>query len=365
MEGILRLINTGVLSSAVKRDSIQVSETEPEMLHEKTTIAAAARLIGETLKSHYAQDPAPIFKKAGIDPSRLNISGARYPWSAMQRLWIEAAEATGDPCFGLTVGRNIRPTTFHALGFSWLASRTLLESLQRLVRYTKLITTAPVELNLTLEGDNWALDDRVKHIGLQGADEISVDAFFMAVVGLCRQACNRHFHAAEVHLHRVDDSHADTYIQAFEAPVFFGAEVDRILFNRELLEAPLPGDNLELALVNDRIAEEYIVALDPSTVSTAVRKLLVELLPSGDANQQTIASQMNRSLSTLQRQLAAENTNYKAIREQTRRELAEQYVREGNYSLSQIAYLLGFSDQSNFSRAFRRWTGHSPGTYAR
>ena len=138
-----------------------------------------------------------------------------------------------------------------------------------------------------------------------------------------------------------------------------------IAFDRVALEAPLPGGNLELALVNDRIAEEYIDALDPSTISTEVRKLLIELLPSGDANQQSIASQMNRSLSTLQRQLAAENTNYKEIREHTRRDLAEQYVREGHYSLSQIAYLLGFSDQSNFSRAFRRWTGHSPGTYAK
>jgi AraC-like DNA-binding protein len=63
--------------------------------------------------------------------------------------------------------------------------------------------------------------------------------------------------------------------------------------------------------------------------------------------------------------LNAEGTNYKDIREHTRRDLAEQYVREGRYSLSQIAYLLGFSDQSNFSRAFRRWTGHSPGTYAK
>lgn len=335
------------------------------MLHEKTTIAAAARLIGETLESQYAINPAPIFKAAGIDASRLDVAGARYPWNAMQRLWIEAAKATGDPCFGLIVGRNIRPTTFHALGFSWLASRTLLESLQRLVRYTKLITTAPVELVLTPTDTTWEMEDRVRNQGLPGADQIAVDAFFMAVVGLCRQASDAHFCATEVRLCRSDDGLTDKYVEAFEAPVFFNAEIDRIAFDRTELEAPLPGDNLELAIANDRIAEEYIDALDPSNVSTEVRKLLVELLPSGDANQQTIASHMNRSLSTLQRQLAAEGTNYKDIRENTRRDLAEQYVRERNYSLSQIAYLLGFSDQSNFSRAFRRWTGHSPGSYAR
>jgi len=339
---------------------------ELTMLHERTTIAAAARLIGETLKTHYAQDPAPIYAKAGIDASRLDVSGARYPWPAMQRLWIEAAAVTGDPAFGLTVGGNIRPTTFHALGFSWLASRTLLESLQRLVRYTKLITTAPVELQLTEDADTWTLHDKLRHQGLPGADEIGVDAFFMAVIGLCRQASNTHFCPTEVYLRRAaHPDFPDIYTRALEAPVYFDAKCDRISFDKETLESPLPGDNLELALVNDRIAEDYIEALDPNTVSTEVRKILIELLPSGDANQQSIASQMNRSLSTLQRQLAAEGTNYKEIREQTRRELAEQYVREGRYSLSQIAYLLGFSDQSNFSRAFRRWTGHSPGNYGR
>ena len=130
------------------------------MLHERTTIAAVARLIGETLQSHYTVDPEPLYRQVGIDPERMNVSGARYPWIAMQKLWLAAAEATGDPCLGLTVGRNIRPTTFHALGFSWLASRTLLESLQRLVRYTKLLSTAPVELVITLDDNIWKLSDR-------------------------------------------------------------------------------------------------------------------------------------------------------------------------------------------------------------
>lgn len=333
------------------------------MLHERTTIASAARLIGETLESHYAVDPLPVFTKAGIDPTRLGVSGARYPWTAMQKLWIASAEATGDPCVGLTVGRNIRPTTFHALGFSWLASRTLLESLQRLVRYTSLLSTAPVELALTNKDDAWILHDKLKHEGLPGADEIAVDAFFMAIIGLCRQASDTHFCPQSVHLKRSDDGHLDTYVKAFEAPVFFGCPGDQLHFDKTLLEHPLPGDNLELAIANDRISEEYISALDPSRVASEVRKLLIELLPSGDASQEIIAGQMHRSLSTLQRQLATEHTNYKEIRENTRRDLAEQYVREGRYSLSQIAYLLGFSDQSNFSRAFRRWTGQSPGNY--
>ena len=64
---------------------------------EKTTIAATARLIGETLREQYATDPADAFRKAGIDTTRLDVAGARYPWSAMQRLWLAAAEAASSP----------------------------------------------------------------------------------------------------------------------------------------------------------------------------------------------------------------------------------------------------------------------------
>jgi len=69
---------------------------------------------------------------------------------------------------------------------------------------------------------------------------------------------------------------------------------------------------------------------------------------------------LNRSSSTLQRQLQAEGLTYRSVLENTRRSLAEEYLREGSQSHAQIAYLLGFSDQSNFSRAFKRWTSMSP-----
>ncbi|MGI9291129.1 MAG: AraC family transcriptional regulator [Gammaproteobacteria bacterium] len=335
------------------------------MLFEPTTLAAAARLIGETLKDHYSQDPLPVFEKADIDPTRLDVSGARYPYSSMQKLWAASIEATGDPCFGLIVGRNIRPTTFHALGFSWVSSRTLLESLQRLCRYSRLLTTAPSEITLTEADGMCTLHDQALADRQREYHPASADAFFMAVIGLCRQASNKHFRPAQVCLRYRDPNLIETYVNAFDCPVHFNADHPSITFNKGDLERPLPGDNLELALTHDRIAEEYIAALNPETISTEVRKLLIELLPSGEASQQHVASEMNRSLSTLQRQLAAEGTSYKTIREQTRQELAEKYVREGRYSLSQIAYLLGFSDQSNFSRAFRRWTGHSPGNYAK
>jgi AraC-like DNA-binding protein len=75
------------------------------------------------------------FRQAGLDPARLQDPNARYPFANIQRLWRLATEASGDPCFGLRVAGLCHPTTFHALGYAWMASSTLREAMQRLIRY--------------------------------------------------------------------------------------------------------------------------------------------------------------------------------------------------------------------------------------
>jgi len=334
------------------------------MLFEPTTLAAAAKVIAETLQGHYAVDPVQVFTDAGLDYDQLSISDARYPWRKMQRLWNQAVEVTEDPCFGLYAGRNIRPTSFHALGFSWLVSQTLLGSLERLCRYHRVISTAPLELSIKLVGDQYIFSANLNdpaHVPTDAA----VDAFTAAFVQMCRKATDQHFHPLSIALRRADPGHIDEYIKLFDCPVRFDAEQNLIHFDKESLEQPLPGDNISLARANDAVAEKYLDSLDPQKVASEVRELLITLLPSGKSNQKAIAKRLNRSLSTLQRQLQNEGTNYKDILEHTRKKLATEYVADGHLSLGQIAYMLGFSDQSNFSRAFKRWTDSSPREFRR
>ncbi len=87
------------------------------------------------------------------------------------------------------------------------------------------------------------------------------------------------------------------------------------------------------------------------------------MLPSGEVRQNLVANELHRSVSSLQRSLRSEGVSYREILDDTRRSLAQQFIREKEYSLSEIAYLLGFSDQGNFTRAFKRWTGSTPTRY--
>ena len=332
------------------------------MEKEPTTIASVAQLIAEVLQTHYNVDPAPLLEQAGLDPALLNAPGTRYPRANIMNLWEIAAKATDDPCIGLTVGFKVRTTSFHALSHSWLASQTLLEALHRLARYHRVIATVPLEIKISETADSYEVAVRYPNPKYPGPP-IALDSFMASIIGLCRTATNPHFHPLKVCLGHGDNDRASDYINAFECPVDFMADKNAFYFDKQSLQAPLPGNNPDIAKATDKVAEHYLETLDPNQVTTEVRKLLINLLPTGEANQQMIASRMAKSVSTLQRQLRDEGTSFREIQDETRQRLAEDYVQDGGYSLSEIAYLLGFSDQSNFSRAFRRWNGTSPSEY--
>ena len=194
-------------------------------------------------------------------------------------------------------------------------------------------------------------------------DPIPFDSFIASIAGLCRLAVSPEFNPVEVRLAFADNHRGGDYEALFKAPVVFGAQKNALVFDSFALNEALPGRSSDLLQASDRILENYIAALNPDEISTEVRKLLMTMLPTGNANQEMVSKRLHMSRSTLHRRLRDENTNYKELFDSTRRSLAIEYVQDGQYALGYVAFLLGFSDQSNFSRAFRRWTGKSPKAY--
>jgi AraC-like DNA-binding protein len=143
-------------------------------------------------------------------------------------------------------------------------------------------------------------------------------------------------------------------------PVTFDAEESAILFSRADVDRPLPASNKELARANDKILADFLKKLRKDDLITRVKTAIAEELPSGSPSDDVIAKSVFMSPRTLNRKLTALGTNYSKILEVVRQDLAEQYVTDPSLSLSEISFLLGFSEQSAFSRAFRRWSGQSP-----
>jgi AraC-like DNA-binding protein len=153
------------------------------------------------------------------------------------------------------------------------------------------------------------------------------------------------------------------YKQAFHAPLEFNAVYDALIFERTDMEAPLPTANEAMALLHDRFAGEYLARFSENRVTHKARQVLCRLLPQGEPKREVVAQTLHLSQRTLQRRLQEEGTSFQTLLDDTRRELAEQYLAQPSMSLLEIAYLLGFADPSNFFRAFRRWFDATPGEY--
>jgi len=332
------------------------------MLYEPTTLASITPLLASALREDYGIDPAQLYIQAGIPLAPPESPQTRYPLADIRHLWELAREASGDETIGLKTGRYARPSNFYAFGYSWSASSTLLGAMQRLTRYVQLMSTASVEVSLTETDDSYALSAVFPEASKSPPKE-GIDCGMTALLALCDIVAQKEICPLRVELTCPATVHPDAYREALRAPITFDAAVGTIHFDKDTLRAALPLAAPDVAKATDRIAEQYIETLDPQKVASQVRRLLIALLPSGKADQELVSSRLNRSMSTLQRQLQAEGLSYRDVLESTRRSLAEDYLRDNKHSLAQIAYLIGFSDQSNFSRAFKRWTSMSPKQY--
>ena len=106
-----------------------------------TTISSVAIALHRALDS-YGCDADVLFERAGLDREKLRNPNSGYPVKLMTQFWELCIQATGDPCFGLTVGTHWHPTTLHALGYSWMASSTLKNAMLRLERYFRIVSDA-------------------------------------------------------------------------------------------------------------------------------------------------------------------------------------------------------------------------------
>ncbi len=321
-------------------------------------------LIARAIDS-YGQNSRRLFAEAGLDHQRLRDPLARFPYSCVARLWRLAPDACDDSAFGLRVASFWHPTTLYALGCAWMASANLDEAFACAARYTRLVNTAAsgiIRIEATPGSYRVILD--ASHIKLPEApSEAAADAAVAMLVQMCRAAYGKDFDPLRVSLQHADFGCAGRYRDEFRCPVDFGAASNAIWIDPQAAVEPLVTANPELVRINDRVVTDYLARLDRADIVMRVRSRLIEHLPSGSGDEATIAADLNLSQRSLQRKLKEQGVSFSHLLEDTRRELGRDYVRDSQHSINEIAYLLGFTEPGNFSRAFRRWYGKTPSEY--
>lgn len=308
-------------------------------------------------------DGAAIAIRAGLEPAMLADPDARVPRAALTRLWQLAVEESGDEAFGLVAARHTLQTTFHALGYAVLASATLREAVERIIRYRRLIGDI-VQLRVEDRGERTRFSIDVS-AGRAVVPWQAVDAFVAVTVRQARLLAGGDLRPVAISLERPTPGDTSAYERTLRAPVAFAQVANFIEYSREDFDRRLPAANAELARQNDEVVVRYLARHEQSGVLPRARQAMLESLPSGAPTKPQIARRLGMSARSLQRMLAAEGASFKDLLAEARLALAQSYLDEGRLPVTEIAFVLGFADTSAFSRAFKRWTGLAPRDYAR
>jgi len=306
-------------------------------------------------------DGGAVAARAGIDLAAFDDPDSRHPIAATTRLWRLAVETTDDPCFGLWASRFVTQTTFHALGFAVFASRTLREAFERFVRYGHLVSDA-AEIELLDRGEHSCFRLVLREDAGRPADE-AIDAILSLIARTARMLAGKGVTPTAVRLERPEPKRSEPFTKVFRAPVGFQQRENVLEFAARDLDAHLPAGNAELARHNDEVAARYLARIERVRASSRLRSWFIDQLPAGEPSEEAAARALGMSLRNLQRRLQEEGTTYREALNEARRESARSHLDEGHFSVTEIAFLLGFADTSSFSRAFRRWTGLSPRAY--
>ncbi|MEY4577997.1 MAG: hypothetical protein RL701_2700 [Pseudomonadota bacterium] len=312
----------------------------------------------DAVKAH-GGDTTLLLAAAGFSPDALRDPNARHPIRDVARLWRLAAEQLGDPAFGLQVPRYIRHTTFHALGYAVAASPTLGEALGRLVRYCRVVTDSGL---LQLEhADDSATLAIIPSIPYQRGAEAFRDSVMALIVHMVSGLLGDAFTLRKVVLNRDPSTEFEAYERFFGCVVERGA-TDAMHFDAHLLDLALPYSNPELAHHNDVAVREYLARIETGTIVDRTRAAIAEQA-TREVSPELIARKLGMSLRSLQRGLREYGSSYEKLLSDVRREFACTYLRDGRYSVTEVAFILGYDSLSAFARAFKRWTGKPPSEY--
>ena len=293
---------------------------------------------------------------AEIDPAQM-VSDTDY-YDLLERIAGET-DVTDLP---LKAAQLLTPDHYGALGLAWKAAPTLGASFRRVERYARLWTSVvEYELRDTADGTLFVLHRAgARRLGMR----LSNEATLASAVSISRQVCPMPFSPLRVFLkHDAPPTlrHHEAY---FGCPVQAGAEVDALLIAPSALTVQNKlGDAGITRFLQSHLEAELAKVDRDQTLEARSKDVIARALSDGLPKMADVAKDLGFSARSYHRRLAEHGLSFQGLTETTRRELAEGLLQSDRYSLSEVAFLTGYSEQSAFTRAFKRWVGRTPASY--
>lgn len=328
---------------------------------EITESTVVTRTLLNAIKS-YGLSPEDLLEAVGWEGGLSESLDARVPALLQKKLLDKAVGLTGDPLFGLKVGKFMVPEDNNVLWYAIQNCRTALEGLDLGIRYTRFFSDVVRPEKVVSE----------KYVGVVLGSAFDIQVWDPAVAEFAisvwahtllsfREGIDK---IKEVHFQHQPLDTPEKYEEVLRTNVKFNMPKNQFLMDKQLLELENARAETPLKGILTRVMDEVLDNLKTShATATKVQGLLKDGLSQGNDNLEWVASELGVSPRTLQGQLSREDTSFTALLEGLRRELASSYLKKRELPIKDIAFLLGFSNLESFYRAFQRWFQETPARY--
>ena len=289
------------------------------------------------------------------------IRGDKYLPMALLLEVYELADKHLETGFGVRQGMQLNSEDYGTLGLSWRTCWRAKDVLDRTARYMILVTdhgSARIE-----ESEGFTKIIMTRDAGRRGL-EIANEATFVMMAGIISEVTGKELHPVNVCFkHTVIDT--KPFTDYFKCPVGFGQDKNALQYKNSAIDIPtIKADKSIHQFLVDRMNEEQKgVHANANHMLSEIHKLIEESLPSGIPSIIQVAEHLNMSARTLKRRLAEKDLTFRDLVQKIQQEVCIYLLRNSAQSVGEIAFQTGFSEQSAFNRAFKRWTGQSPLDY--
>lgn len=304
---------------------------------------------------------AEMLEDTGIDPVLLEGGGKPLNLQQFVRLVANVQARLADPSFAVRYGVSMSVGTHGMLGFALMTSATGRDAFDLALRYHKTVFSI---LTIHEESD----DDTVRlvfdiDVDIPAVEPLMIEGILSGILSVSRFVMGMTTLPCTLTFRHPEPEHAALYQELFGITPRFGAERNEVSVPREFMLRPLPAHDPQARKMAEEQCEKALAAMDRfDSLPKRIKKIL-KANPEAFPTLAEMASHLNMHPRTLGRRLSDFDTCFKDLVDEVKTELAMQYLADPNLLIDDIAYSLNYNDATSFYRAFKRWTGQSPGNY--
>jgi AraC-like DNA-binding protein len=302
---------------------------------------------------------ANLLKVTRLTESQLNDSRLLVGVPQYEELYRYASHALSDTILGFKYGQAFEPDRWGVLGYIALTSQSIATAMAAQYRFQSLSGNMGAPLQI-----NHGMTTTLQWVPAYNCSHHLTEQIITGLVSLSRTLTNDNNYApCSVFFTHKCKSDKHVYEDYFQCPVNFDSEYNGIVLDNSALEANLTKSDAELNKVLYQHAQTMLADQTSSSPLEVIKDYVIKTLPSHVPDIEEVSRYLNLSVRSTQRKLHEYGTSFSQVLDAIRKELALTYLRQTDNPVLYVSERLGFSEQSAFQRAFKRWTGTTPRHY--